>query len=87
MYEAGIKYLLGLRIEKGVLSLEPCIPSNWKEYSLRYQWHNTVYHIHVSNPNAKCTGVSSVTLNGNEVTSKQIPLQENAGIYSIEVIM
>ena len=30
MYEAGIKYLLGLHIENGYLSIQPCIPSDWK---------------------------------------------------------
>ena len=31
MYVAGIKYILGLRIENGFLSLKPSIPSEWKE--------------------------------------------------------
>ena len=39
-YEAGIKYILGLRIEKQVLKIVPCIPSTWKEYSIRYRWKN-----------------------------------------------
>lgn len=55
MYEAGIKYLLGLHIENGYLSIQPCIPSDWKEYSIKYKHGNSVYNIHVSNPNGKIT--------------------------------
>lgn len=53
MYEAGIKYLLGLHIENGYLSIQPCIPSDWKEYSIKYKHGNSVYNIHVSNPMVK----------------------------------
>lgn len=55
MYEAGIKYILGLNIENGYLSIKPCIPSDWKEYSIKYKHGNSVYNIHVSNPNGKIT--------------------------------
>ena len=64
MYETGIKYILGLRIHQGKLFMEPCIPSSWKEYSIKYQYKNTKYHIQVNNPNGKTTGVTSFKVNG-----------------------
>ena len=30
MYEAGIKYILGLNIVKDFLRITPCIPKEWK---------------------------------------------------------
>lgn len=47
MYEAGIKYILGLNIENGYLSIKPCIPSDWKEYSIKYKYKNSIYNINV----------------------------------------
>ena len=47
MYVAGIKYILGLRIENGFLSLKPSIPSEWKEYNLKYKNNNSIYNIKV----------------------------------------
>ncbi|MCI9245900.1 MAG: hypothetical protein HFJ30_01945 [Clostridia bacterium] len=87
MYETGIKYLLGLRIQKGIFHMEPCIPSNWKEYSIRYQYGNSRYHIQVNNPNGKTTGVTTFKLNGEEIAEKQIALNDNGGIYKIEIEM
>ena len=85
-YKAGIEYILGLKIEDGYLRIDPCIPKDWKEYSMQYKWENSVYTIKVSNPNNKNTGVTKVLLNGLEVENK-IKLDNSNGIYHIEVIM
>lgn len=84
-YEAGIRYILGLKIEKGVLSIEPCISSNWEEYSIRYKFGESIYHIKVKNPEHKNTGISVMKLNGKEVEEKKIRLCGSGGIYNIEV--
>ena len=83
-YEAGIRYILGLKIEKEVLILEPCIPSNWDEYSIRYKYGDSIYNIKVTNPSHKSAGISEVKLNGQIVENKQIRLVKTGGIYQIE---
>ena len=85
-YKAGIEYILGLKIEDGYLRIDPCIPKDWKEYSMQYKWENSVYTIKVSNPNNKNTGVTKVLLNGIEVENK-IKLDNSNRIYHIEVMM
>lgn len=87
MYEAGIKYVLGLRIENGYLSIQPCIPSDWKEYSIKYKYKNSVYNIHVYNPNGKNNTVESFKLNGQEIQDKKIELDSKGGVYNIEMFM
>ena len=84
-YKAGIEYILGLKIEKGILKIEPCIPTDWKEYSIKYKWKESIYNINIKNPNNKNFGVQKVILNGEE-TENKIKLQEK-GIYNIEVIL
>ena len=87
MYEAGIKYILGLNIEENTLKLNPCIPSNWPEYSIRYKFGESIYNIKVSNPNHKNTGISSIKLNGEDVETKKIKLVKTGGIYNVEAII
>ena len=84
MYEAGIKYLLGLRIEKGILRIEPCIPSDWKEYSIQYKYGDSIYNIRVTNPNGKMQGISHFRINGVENSEKKITLNKLGGVYNIE---
>lgn len=87
MYEAGIKYILGLQIENGYLSIKPCIPTEWKEYSIKYKCGKSIYNIHVSNPNGKCNTVQSFKLNGEEIKEQKIQLNANGGGYNVEIVM
>lgn len=84
-YKAGIECILGLKIRDGVLSVEPCIPKDWKEYNIKYRWKNSFYNIVVRNFSGKCCGVDKIVLNG-KVVDNAIRLQDN-GVYNIEVIM
>ena len=84
-YKAGIEYILGLKIRKGVMSIEPCIPKEWKEYNIKYRWKNSFYNITVKNPNCKNSGVEEVLLNGEKVENG-IRLQSD-GIYNVEIKM
>ena len=86
-YKAGIEDLLGLKIEKGYLKIEPCIPKDWKQYQIQYKWKESVYNITINNSNGKNTfenGISKVILNGNEVENL-IKLDGSRNIYQIEV--
>lgn len=85
-YKAGIEDLLGLKIETGYLKIEPCIPKDWKEYQIRYQYKESIYNIMVRNPNGKngFEASSKVLLNGNE-TDNFIKLDGSRNHYQIEV--
>jgi cellobiose phosphorylase len=89
MYIAGIKYILGLNIKNGYLELAPHIPIEWKEYSIKYKIFGNVYNIRVINKNEKHTNteqiVESMICNGEKIEDKKIKIQENTGIYNIEV--
>ena len=85
LYEAGIRYILGLKIEKNVLKIEPNIPADWKEYSIRYKYGESIYNIKVVNKSSKKNEIKSIKLNGNEIESKEIILQNNGGVYNVEV--
>ncbi len=87
MYEAGLHYILGLTIEKGYLSLNPCIPSIWKEYKIHYKYKNTIYNIDVKNPNAKNTGVETMLVNGEVIEEKKVHLVDNGRVNLIEVYL
>ena len=86
-YKAGLEYILGLRIINGILSIKPAIASNWKGYSIRYEYKNSVYHIKVKNPNGNTTKVEKFIVNGEEKEEMQVKLVDNGKINEIEVIL
>ena len=87
MQEAGITWILGLKIRNKVMTIEPCIASSWKEYEIHYKYGESIYNIKVFNPNGKNMGVEKVVLNGQLVENKKIMLNEISGIYNVEVYM
>ncbi len=48
MYRLVVESLLGLNLEADRLRLAPCLPPEWNEFSLRYRYRETQYHIVVS---------------------------------------
>ena len=75
-YKAGIEVILGLKVKDGIMSIEPCIPKEWKDYNIKYKWKNSFYNIVIKNPNGKNSGVEKVFLNGVE-TDNAIRREEN----------
>lgn len=87
MYIAGIKYILGLNIENGYISFNPSISSEWKEYSIKYKFGESIYNIKIENPNQSTSGVKQVSLNGVVLEDKKIKLQNNGSVNEVVVIM
>ena len=85
-YKAGIEYLLGLKIKNKIMSINPCIPKDWKEYFIRFKYGNSIYNIKVLNPNSKNMGVEKVLLDGEETENKLL-LDKKGKIFNIEIIM
>ncbi len=51
MYRAGIEWILGLTVEENILKINPCVPDEWKEFTISYQHGNSNYEVHVENLN------------------------------------
>ncbi|RPJ80159.1 MAG: hypothetical protein EHM13_12495 [Acidobacteria bacterium] len=45
MYRFVVESLLGLRLEGNRLRIEPCLPADWKAFTVHYRFRETVYHI------------------------------------------
>lgn len=87
MYEAGIHYILGLTINKGYLSIKPCIPTTWKEYKIHYKYGDSIYNIIVKNASSKNTGVETMIVDGMIIDGKKIKLENDSRVHNVEIIM
>ncbi len=86
-YKAGIENILGIKIEKGILKINPCIKSDWKEYEIRYRFGKSIYEIKVYNPDGKNTGVEEIKINGIIQKEKEVILRDDGKNYNIEIKM
>ena len=84
-YYAATEYLLGVRPDFDSLTVDPCVPADWKEFSVRRRWRGAEYQIHVSNPAGVEKGVAAMTLDGKPV--KKLPVMPAGTVAQVEVVM
>jgi cyclic beta-1,2-glucan synthetase len=85
MYRLGIEAILGLKRQGNRLYVNPCIPDDWTGYELTYRDGETLYHIHVHNPQGVNRGVSQIKLDGKIMFEDHLPLLEDGGRHEVYV--
>ncbi|HSV89707.1 MAG TPA: glycosyl hydrolase family 65 protein, partial [Nitrospiraceae bacterium] len=84
MYRLIVESLLGLRLEVDKLYVAPCLPADWKGFTLHYRYRETLYHISVLQDSA-WTGETSVIVDGVEQQHKAVSLVDDRQEHSVEV--
>jgi cyclic beta-1,2-glucan synthetase len=87
MYQAAVQALLGLGRSGATISVNPCIPALWPEYSLDWRIGGTRYRFTVSNPEHRCCGVASAQLDGAPVDARKIPLADDGGVHDVIIVI
>jgi len=87
LYRAGLESILGLRRAGATFVVDPCIPSAWPEYSILWRCLDTQYQISVSNPERRCRGVLTATLDGAVVDHMAIPLANDGRLHVVIVVL
>ncbi len=78
MYRLIVESLLGLRLDIDKLHFAPCLPVDWKGFTLHYRYRETVYHIVVTQTAGDAHGSGMrVTMDGVERLNKTIPLVDD----------
>ena len=87
MYRIGIEHILGIKKRGESLLLDPCIPTNWSEYTVKYKYGKSQYEIHIKNPQGLNKGVKKVILDGNEIIGNILKLTNDGKVHAVKVIM
>ncbi|MBD0787915.1 glycosyl transferase [Vibrio sp. Y2-5] len=83
-YVAGTQWILGVRPDIDGLIVDPCIPSEWKEFRVKRQFRGATYHIHVTNPDKVSKGVAELRVNGEVLAGNKVPVFTE-GEHQVEV--
>jgi cyclic beta-1,2-glucan synthetase len=87
-YRAGLEWALGLQVRGDKLVFNPCIPKNWRNYSLVYQHEQTRYEIAVENPNAVTRGIAFIELDAElQANGNSIPLCNDEQLHQVRVVL
>ena len=84
-YYAITQFILGIKPAYNGLDINPCIPSEWKQYNVKRKFRGANYDITIYNPNGVCKGVKSITVDGQNIEGQVV--SHATGNHKVEVVM
>jgi len=87
IYRAGLEYILGFQKNGDSIIMDPCIPKEWKEYVINYQYRSSSYRILVKNPEGINKGSISISIDGSNQEGNRIPLVNDGNHHCVVVTM
>jgi cyclic beta-1,2-glucan synthetase len=85
MYRVGLEGILGFSKRGNRLSVSPCVPPEWPEFTVEYRYGRSVYVIVVKNPAAEQGGKDEVMLDGSALEGSEIPLVDDGARHTVIV--
>ena len=79
------QYILGIKPAYDGLEIDPCICSQWKEYTVRRRFRGGIYEITVQNPDGVCKGVREIVLDGQKIEGNIVPC--GPGVHEVIVVL
>ena len=87
LYRAALENILGFTKRGETLSIEPCIPGDWKEFEITYRHKTATYHIKIENPHGICGGAVEIEADGVMLLSNRIELADDGREHNVRVIL
>lgn len=84
-YFSATRYMLGVKPQFDYLLVDPCVPADWKEFSVKREWRGAKYDITVQNPDGVMKGVKKIIVDGAEC--ENIPAFAEGSSHQVTVIM
>ncbi len=86
MYRLVTESLLGFHVAGDTLRIEPCIPTEWKSFKIRYRHKATSFNIEVSQASSK-SGVTTISVDGQVQSGTTVLLVDDRKSHLIEVML
>jgi cyclic beta-1,2-glucan synthetase len=87
MYRSGLESILGIERHGESLSVNPCIPFSWPEFSVVLRCGASRYEITVENPLRRCRGIAETQLDGVAVDPRAIPLRDDGRTHVVRAVI
>jgi len=85
MYRVWIEDILGFKLRGDQLTIDPVLPHDWHEFSIRFRYKSALYAIAVENPDAVGCGVLWVEVDGIRMPEHVIALHDDGAKHSVIV--
>ena len=86
-YVAITQWILGLRPTYAGLAIDPCIPREWPSFCVTRRFRDALYEIEVRSPDRVCRGVSSIIVDGEQISNQVLPILESGKTHRAVVTL
>jgi cellobiose phosphorylase len=86
-YHAVTEHILGIKPDYEGLRIDPCIPADWRGYSITRKFRGATYRIHVSNPDRISKGIQSIVVDGVPITGNLVEAISPGKECDVAVVM
>jgi len=87
MHAALTEWIFGVRPCKEGLLVDPCVPRDWKEFSMTRTFRSVRWEIGFENPNSVCKGVKTVFVDGFRIEGCVLPDLRDGQKHLARVVM
>ncbi len=81
------QYILGIYPTLNGLSVNPCIPADFGDFTITRIYRGITYNIEIKNPNKVQKGVASITVDGNKINGNIIPYDKSKKYVNVIATM
>ena len=81
------QYILGIQPQYDGLSINPCVPKEFGDFTLTRKFRGATYEITVQNPDHVEKGIAHLVVDGQKIDGNVIPYQEGKNHYQVTAIM
>ena len=87
MFIAATEWILGARRDFDGLRIDPCLPKDWKECSIKRPFRGAIYEIDIKNPEGLNKGVKEVVVDGKKIEGNLIKPHGDGKVHKVSVLM
>lgn len=86
-FYSASQYIMGIRPEYHGITIDPCIPADWKELKITRRFRGKIIDITIKNPHKKEKGIARLQVNGTFMEGNCIPVEMLKENNAVEAIM
>jgi len=86
-FKGLVEGILGVQRGYAGLTIDPSLPSNWKQAKVTRKYRGATYAIELSNPKGLQKGQLAITVDGKAVDSNILPVFKDGKTHEVKVVM
>jgi cellobiose phosphorylase len=79
------QHILGVRPDYAGLRIDPCVPREWRSFSITRRFRGTRYEITVHNPDGVSRGVGAIEVDGTPIDGPVVPAASGSDTVRVDV--